>query len=129
MAIAPTTRHTQRPKHRLTTAQRGYDHDWRKLSEAYRDANPLCEDCLDAGYTMLGDDVDHIVPFRSLSDPLRLAWSNLRTRCRPHHARKHAQSNARRLLHAQGGSNFPAPSPQTTVASARGSRQKSKGGR
>ena len=69
---------------------RGYDEKWRRLAIAYRKQHPHCEDCLARGVRIPMHEVDHIIPFQSAEDPLRLKWKNLRARCRPCHARKTA---------------------------------------
>lgn len=78
----------RRQENRGNTTERGYGWDWQKLARAYKAEHPLCEDCLEEDKTTVGDDVDHIIPFRGINDPLRLDWDNLRNRCRPHHNAK-----------------------------------------
>ncbi|MGE4190746.1 MAG: HNH endonuclease signature motif containing protein [Thermoanaerobaculia bacterium] len=83
----------QKPRvdRRPSAAARGYDEKFRRLRIAYTKKHPHCEDCLERGITIPGHEVDHIIPFKGLSDPLRLKWKNLRHRCRPCHARKTAE--------------------------------------
>ncbi|XXO39455.1 HNH endonuclease (plasmid) [Lactiplantibacillus plantarum] len=75
---------------------------WRRTSELYREANPLCEQCLkasqeagkragnraDKGLDMiqLATSVDHIVPLFAGGEPYD--WSNLQSLCDYHHAIK-----------------------------------------
>ena len=76
------------PARRGTTTELGYDGAWRKLRDWYIRQHPLCEDCLEEDIVnCLHLDVDHIIPIRVRPD-LRLAATNLRTRCRMHHRRK-----------------------------------------
>jgi len=75
-------------RRRGTPAERGYDHHWRKLQQAYIAEHPLCEDCLDDDTINAWNlEVDHILPIEVRPD-LRLCWDNLRTRCRQHHSLK-----------------------------------------
>lgn len=78
----------RRPDYRKTAPQRGYDWRWQKLRKAYVAEHPWCEDCLLEGKHVPVHEVDHVIPFKSLDDPLRLDWHNCRSRCRPHHALK-----------------------------------------
>lgn len=80
---------------RGTSAERGYDHDWRdaRLRKLKRD--PICEPCASEGRTTgpTPDNpliVHHLVPLAGLDDPLRLVQSNLLTVCAGCHARIHA---------------------------------------
>jgi len=72
------------PAEQLTTTQRGYGWDWQQISKLKRRQQPVCEVCRDA----LAEDVDHIRPFKGVDDPLRTAWDNLRSICRPCHLNK-----------------------------------------
>lgn len=69
---------------------RGYDHDWAKLRAHKVRIDPLCEQCLREGKTILAQEVDHIRPI-SEAPELRLVLSNLMSLCRSHHARKTAR--------------------------------------
>ena len=69
---------------RGTPAQRGYDWQWRQISLRYRRLHPVCQLCNNAA----ADDVDHIIAFKGLKDPLRTAWENLRSTCRACHNKK-----------------------------------------
>ena len=77
----------EREQFRGSCVDRGYDWQWMKISKAYREAHPVCEICNDTAT----DDVDHIIPFKGLDDPLRTAWDNLQAACRPCHNRKTRQ--------------------------------------
>lgn len=70
--------------HRRTTTERGYDHQWRKLSERKRATDPLCEHCLSQGRTTPASEVHHIVPI-AVAPHLRLDWDNLMSVCHPCH--------------------------------------------
>jgi 5-methylcytosine-specific restriction endonuclease McrA len=67
-----------------STTQRGYDGDWKRLSERYRNENPLCEVCMLHGRTTPCDHVHHIVPIRDCK-ALRLEWGNLIAVCEECH--------------------------------------------
>lgn len=71
-------------KDRGTSTKRGYDYTWKKVSQRIRAERPVCEVCNDA----VSEDVDHIIPFKSITDPLRLMPGNLRAICRACHNRK-----------------------------------------
>jgi 5-methylcytosine-specific restriction protein A len=75
------------PDRRGTAASRGYDHIWRKLRAQFVLMYPLCLHCDERGRVTPAKDVDHIIPFKGLDDPLRLDWSNLRGLCRACHNR------------------------------------------
>ena len=74
-------RQQQREQYRGTKQQRGYGGEWERISKMKRQQTPVCEVCTDAP----ADDVDHIVPFNGLNDPLRTDWSNLQSICRACH--------------------------------------------
>lgn len=67
---------------------------WRKTSRLYREANPICEQCLKAskegdqshGMINLATSVDHIVPLFAGGEPYD--WNNLQSLCDYHHALK-----------------------------------------
>lgn len=89
MPSAPKTfRREQRAKEREqfrgSKQARGYGGEWERISRAYREAHPVCEICHEAPAV----DVDHVVPFNGLGDPLRTAWDNLQAACRACHNRK-----------------------------------------
>ena len=74
---------------------------WRRTSLLYREANPICEQCLKAskegdqsrgkraGMINLATSVDHIVPLFAGGEPYD--WSNLQSLCDYHHALKSQQ--------------------------------------
>ena len=72
------------PQHRKTTAERGYGHDWRQLSERKRAADPLCERCLERGISTPATEVHHIQPIATHPE-LRLVISNLMSVCHTCH--------------------------------------------
>ncbi|NJM54587.1 MAG: HNH endonuclease [Verrucomicrobiae bacterium] len=78
--------HLPRAK-RASAAKRGYDRAWARLSKRKKEADPLCEDCLDEGKVTPVYEVDHIIPIDEAPE-LRLVWRNLRSLCRSHHKRK-----------------------------------------
>ena len=76
--------HTRANDSRQTTTQRGYGSDWQRISKLKRQQTPVCEVCRVA----LAEDVDHIIPFSGIHDPLRTAWDNLQSICRTCHRAK-----------------------------------------
>jgi 5-methylcytosine-specific restriction enzyme A len=80
------------PTHRTgqhgNSRERGYDTAWDKLRKVVRAEEPLCRMCLAVGMIEATRQVDHIVPFRGLDDPLRLDRSNLQGLCATCHGRK-----------------------------------------
>ena len=65
-----------------------YDSKWRRLSERFRDENPLCKDCLDNDLTTPATEVHHIVPIAQ--DPSRrLDVTNLVSLCHRCHKERH----------------------------------------
>jgi 5-methylcytosine-specific restriction protein A len=72
-----------------SAAARGYDGDWRRLRAAVLRDEPTCRLCRRAPAT----EVDHIVSFRGVADPLRLARSNLRPVCKPCHRSRTARQS------------------------------------
>ena len=82
-------------KDRGSARQRGYDARWQKVRDYHIRANPLCVKCEERGRTVVGKDVDHIIPFDGLSDPKRLDGCNLQTLCRACHNAKTARQGAR----------------------------------
>jgi len=64
---------------------------WRRTSLLYREANPICEQCLreaskEAGMINLATSVDHIVPLFAGGEPY--SWDNLQSLCDYHHSLK-----------------------------------------
>lgn len=71
---------------------------WRKTSQLYREAHPICEACIKAneragkglderaGMINLATSVDHIVPLFLGGDPFN--WNNLQSLCDYHHSLK-----------------------------------------
>lgn len=78
---------------RGTTAQRGYDGDWQKLSREYRAQHPFCECALHKGQDerALSQVVDHRESI-ALRPDLRLEWSNLRAMTKACHDRHTAKT-------------------------------------
>ena len=73
----------------LSAAARGYDSAWRRLRAEVLRAEPLCRLCRTAPAT----EVDHIVAFHGVHDPLRLSPGNLRPVCAPCHRRRTARQS------------------------------------
>jgi 5-methylcytosine-specific restriction endonuclease McrA len=72
-----------------SAAARGYDAAWRALRRDVLDATPICVLCR----TRPATEVDHIVAFRGVHDPLRLARSNVRSTCTPCHRSRTARQS------------------------------------
>ena len=77
-------RRKQREQARGTPAERGYDYEWSKVSARIRREEPVCQICNDAP----SEDVDHIIEFQGIDDPLRMDRNNLRAVCRACHNKK-----------------------------------------
>lgn len=71
-------------QHKATTAERGYDHQWRVTSERKRALDPLCENCLTKDRITPATEVHHIQPIAD-APWLRLEWFNLMSVCRQCH--------------------------------------------
>ena len=91
----PKRRPSRKEKEGLTTAERGYDSKWQRLSVAYRTEHPLCEDCYEQGKLTPATSVHHIEPIENRPD-LRLVWSNLMALCETHHRARDATGNTKR---------------------------------
>lgn len=70
----------RRPEPSGTTAERGYDNRWRRLSERYRAEFPLCQVCESKAIVTPAKQVHHIVKIGDNED-LRLNWDNLLAVC------------------------------------------------
>ena len=83
--------HTQvQEQRRGSRIDRGYDKHWLKLRAWFmqQPEHQLCAECRKQGTVTLTAEVDHVVPFRGLDDPLRLDVANLQGLCIYHHRRK-----------------------------------------
>src|SRR5687767_15891070 len=85
----PKQRRDANDQRRGSSAARGYDSDWRKLSIEFRAQHPFCQcdEHKGADERVLSEVVDHIKPIATDPD-LRLEWSNLRAlakRCHDRH--------------------------------------------
>ena len=78
-------------RQRGSARERGYDTLWEKVRAQHLASEPLCRACSTEGRTTPAQDVDHIVPFDGLHDPLRLDPENLQSLCRPCHNAKTAR--------------------------------------
>lgn len=81
----------RRVTERLSSHQRGYGADWRKLRLVHLRANPLCVFCLRKGITKAANVVDHIIPHK-MDNALRLDPGNLQSLCKPCHDGEKQQS-------------------------------------
>lgn len=96
MPHAPRPR--QLPRHasprprptRPSASERGYDHDWTKfIARLTSGRAAVCEHCWHyRGVAVPTQLFDHVIPFRGLTDPLRLDEANVRPLCRSCHTRK-----------------------------------------
>lgn len=77
-------RRREKEQLRGNCGERGYDAHWHRISKAHRQQYPVCQVCNNA----TADDVDHIVPFSGLNDPLRTDRQNLQSICRKCHNSK-----------------------------------------
>jgi 5-methylcytosine-specific restriction enzyme A len=79
-------------RYRGTHTKRGYDGSWSALRlRILKRDQYLCQHCLHRDNRMVpAEHVDHIKPFTSNGDPLRLDPSNLQALCQPCHSRKTA---------------------------------------
>src|SRR4051812_44106102 len=76
-----------------SSTARGYGVDWRRVRERRLAAEPLCRFCAEVGRVTAATQVDHIVAFKGLGDPLRLDLGNTRALCEPcHMSRTQGQS-------------------------------------
>lgn len=105
------------PKQKSIVPTRGGDpfyssRRWRKVRKIKIMNDPLCEECLLANITTAADEVDHIKPRKPTAysgpEPAQgwgedLAIDNLRSLCKPHHARK--SRGDRRVFEGVGGIN------------------------
>jgi len=80
-----------RTKQTVTTAERGYDHDWRTLSERIRKARPLCEDCLEQGKVTPSKECHHVVKITD-APHLRLEPRNIVAICKQCHNVRHSDA-------------------------------------
>jgi 5-methylcytosine-specific restriction enzyme A len=78
-----------KPSPRLTSHQRGYNHEWRKYSQQYRRDHPLCAQCRCNPSAV----VDHKQPHRGRDDPLFWASSNHQALCSGCHSKKTAKED------------------------------------
>lgn len=77
-----------RNDNRVVASKRGYDRKWRQLRQSYIAEHPLCQHCEKRGMTTPATEVDHIIEFGGIDDPLRLDPDNLQSLCRRCHAIK-----------------------------------------
>jgi 5-methylcytosine-specific restriction protein A len=88
---ARKARQAEYERQRGNAAERGYDRDWEALKERFKREHPMCRICWERdGRAVPMHEVDHIIPFRDPSSPLRLDWNNLQSLCKPCHSRKTA---------------------------------------
>lgn len=69
---------------RGSSAERGYDADWKRVRDSFLATNPLCAFCHERNVVTLAEVVDHIVPIAQ-SPRDRLDPRNLRSLCKMHH--------------------------------------------
>lgn len=67
---------------------------WKAVRHAHLAIEPLCRHCRQAGRTVEAVMVDHVVPFRSIDDPLALDDGNLQSLCHSCHSAKTRRDEA-----------------------------------
>lgn len=72
---------------RPSSAKRGYNSKWRKLSKQYLCKHPLCVRCMADGRFVPATVVDHIIPHRG-DDTLMWNQDNWQALCKPCHDKK-----------------------------------------
>jgi len=82
----------RRTKQSVSTTERGYDHEWRLMSERLRRIHPLCQDCLDRGVVTPSVECHHVVKIID-APQLRLDPSNIVTICRKCHQKRHEKDS------------------------------------
>jgi 5-methylcytosine-specific restriction protein A len=92
-SLAPTKDKWAQFNEGKSARERGYDTAWEKLRANYIAEEPLCELCLKKNPVQVSsaEQVDHIIPFKGIHDPLRLNWDNLQSVCVPCHRAKEAR--------------------------------------
>lgn len=80
-------RQPRRDDDRPNSAERGYDHRWRKVRLAFLRDHPLCCACEAMGMIVVATEVDHKIPHRGDE---QLFWSdtNLQSLCKRCHSAK-----------------------------------------
>jgi 5-methylcytosine-specific restriction protein A len=89
----------QYARERGGTAKRGYDSVWQLLRLTYLQQHPLCEQCQADGLIVPAVLVHHIVPIKD--GGARLATSNLRALCQPHHEAIHGKDRWKRRTYTR----------------------------
>lgn len=92
----------ERTVRRGTRQERGYGTDWERLRRWFKTQpqSALCRPCKAKGLIRAaGRDVDHIIPFDGLDDPLRLDPDNLQGICDDcHKAKTAAHANTMKAI-------------------------------
>lgn len=83
-----------------TTAERGYDHQWRKLSETEREKRPICEVCDVRGKSTPVEHLHHIAKVRDAPE-LRLVVSNTVAVCKDCHQEIEGMGAMQLALHLE----------------------------
>lgn len=63
-----------------------YGCNWKRVRDAYIKSHPLCEDCLEKGYTVPATEVHHVIPVKQGGSN---DWSNLAALCQSCHQKRH----------------------------------------
>ena len=79
---------------RGSSASRGFDNVWQRLSTAYRQEHPLCEKCQRKGLVVPAVLVHHIVPIKE--GGAQLDQSNCMSLCNPCHEAIHGKDRWKR---------------------------------
>lgn len=82
--LAARERNARHDRRRPSSAERGYNHEWRKARLEYLTAHPHCRKCSELGTVRPATVVDHITPHRGND---RLFWfrGNWQPLCGPCH--------------------------------------------
>lgn len=83
-----TSRRAIFERSRKTAAQRGYGWKWQQYRVSFLARNPLCRMCMDDGYVVAANEVDHVIPHKGSDDPLFWDVNNHQALCKPCHQRK-----------------------------------------
>lgn len=94
-------------RHTETRQARGYGVDWQRLRLQILAAEPLCRMCAEINRVTGATEVDHIVPFNGIDDPLRLDPANLRPLCTPCHRKRTAVQASGQMLPGVGLDGVP----------------------
>ena len=112
---APGAIHSTKPSEQASTRARGIraTNRWRKLSEAKRRKNPLCEDPFGdhGGRVVAAESVHHVESVEARPD-LAFVWENLMSVCNVCHNR--LDKSKFKHLHRKPAAEAPSPLPRSS---------------